>query len=992
MPIAVKTTFSQDGVFFAGEKLYCTITLTNTAPSVSAREHAELASSLSRMAVSGTPNGRQRQSVPNGNGISHGIHMHKSLPYPPLPHQLVHAHSAPTSHAGSPAPPMARTQHPAAAPPPMSSESRIDRPLQQQQQQQQQKPSSQPPQQLQPPHLQPLSPPSSNESSSLQSTSLDLRASSPFSAGSEGSSQPATGFSSGQPSVSSPVSDQQSPDESPNPDTTTTPDQALVSARSTFGPDAKSAMADAENTSDHEGQQQEEKQPAPASAPEDNQSVSGQEDDQVVSVQAPEAPTSPTSPSSSAPSDWTQIQSPGLLGLASYMYRSASFSSLASAFGLSGSEQQLQEGQSVHQSSTPQPVGYPIDEKKLPAPPPQDRGDAESRSSGTVLSTTEIKSPDAEQNQGAQPNSEAAQAAGGGPIGLGLEMQRSESVRTTDSSNLSKVEESNTVLQVSENDRHYHHHHRRQQSSAAASDTQSIADESDLFQTPRPSLDYSTRSSMQSIRGPLPYYPGHGSSLLPQRRSSVMSGYSSYSSLVPGVPTKLEHLLWGSVQIVGQFIVDGSFIRQQGFETLKSKTMYRPTGGAGGGAVGGGTLGAASVGSGSLADWRDRANANRLFPVFSTPPSILFVDLQLAPGESASYTYEIELPAGLPPSHRGKTIRLAYNLVLGVQRGSVHTPAKSVQLPFRLFNNISERGDRPEYDMMSPVVLYKDTAATGVVGQDIDTGSSCKRDINPNLARKQFQDYVDELMRHVKKPENGGVRDGGGHVDQQQQQQLGTSPSRTRELTRRESDAYKDEEAANHAQTCLDRIAVLARSPSSASFDICKNNVPVAKLSLVKTRFKLGENVVGVVSFLDAEIATYQIAVTLETVEAIDAAYSCRSAQQVAKLTKKVHAELHESCIDTKRTSFSLCIPPTATPEFKTSALTLKWYLRVEFITGPPDQPRFKLTSVDERRSQYQAVDILATESFDCSVPIAVYPTSFETGALFPSAMVFTLS
>ncbi|KAF9973693.1 hypothetical protein BGZ73_003026 [Actinomortierella ambigua] len=971
MPIAVKTTFSQDGVFFAGEKLYCTITFTNTAPSVTAREHAELATSLSRMAISNTPNGRPRPPASNGNGSNlgpNGAHIHKTRPYPPLPHQHLHAHSAPTSHAPSPAPPMARTQSPASSLP-MVSESRDEHP-QHPPQQQQQPPH---PQQVQQPHLQPMSPPSSSGSSTMQTTSLDIRAPSPFSAGSESSSQPATGFSSRQQSVSSPVSDQQSPDNSPNPGATMA-DQAPTLPATTLGTESKSG----EETAEYKGEQDQQQQQS-----ETSQSP-GQEEDQVVSVQAPEAPASLDQTSSPAPSDWTQIQSPGLLGLASYMYRSASFSSLASAFGLSASEQQKQqqEAELSNQMPIPQPVGYPFEDKKLPAPPPQDRGDAESRPSGTVLSTTEIKSPDADQNQSHLDKSTPQAEQGAAPIGLGLDMQRSESSRT-DASSMSKVEES-IVLQVSENDRH----HRRQQSSVA-SDTQSIADESDLFQTPRPSLDYSTRSSMQSVRGPLPYYPSHGSSLLPQRRSSVMSGYSSYSSLVPGVPTKMEHLLWGSVQIVGQFIVDGSFIRQQGFEALKSKTMYRPTGGAGGGAMGGGTLGAASVGSGSLADWRDRANANRLFPVFSTPPSILFVDLQLAPGESASYTYEIELPAGLPPSHRGKTIRLAYNLVLGVQRGSVHTPAKSVQLPFRLYNNISERGDRPEYDMMSPIVLYKDTAVTGVVGQDMDTGSSGKKDINPNLAQKQFQDYVDELMRNIKKPENGG---GGGSGGGDQQQSLGTSPSRTREITRRESDAYKDEEAAHHAQTCLDRIAVLARSPSSASFDICKNNVPVAKLSLVKTRFKLGENVVGVVSFQDADITTYQIAVTLETVEVIDVNYSCRSAQQVAKLTKKVHAELHESCIDTKRTSFSLCIPPTATPEFKTSALTLKWYLRVEFITGPPEQPRFKLMSVDERRSQYQAVETLATESFDCSVPIAVYPTSFETGALFPSAMVFTLS
>lgn len=120
-----------------------------------------------------------------------------------------------------------------------------------------------------------------------------------------------------------------------------------------------------------------------------------------------------------------------------------------------------------------------------------------------------------------------------------------------------------------------------------------------------------------------------------------------------------------------------------------------------------------------------------------------------------------------------------------------------------------------------------------------------------------------------------------------------------------------------------------------ASYDICKNNIPVAKLSLIKTRFKLGETVHGVISFTSREVPTYQISVTLETVEVIEPSYACRSAVQTSKLTKRVHAELHESCIDTMRTSFSLCIPPTATPEFKTSTRESRFTL-LEMYTRSP--------------------------------------------------------
>lgn len=43
------------------------------------------------------------------------------------------------------------------------------------------------------------------------------------------------------------------------------------------------------------------------------------------------------------------------------------------------------------------------------------------------------------------------------------------------------------------------------------------------------------------------------------------------------------------------------------------------------------------------------------------------------------------------------------------------------------------------------------------------------------------------------------------------------SPGHARELTRRESDAYKDEEAV-HSHTCLEKVALLSRSASSGEY------------------------------------------------------------------------------------------------------------------------------------------------------------------------------
>ncbi|KAI8644762.1 hypothetical protein BD408DRAFT_111870 [Parasitella parasitica] len=130
--------------------------------------------------------------------------------------------------------------------------------------------------------------------------------------------------------------------------------------------------------------------------------------------------------------------------------------------------------------------------------------------------------------------------------------------------------------------------------------------------TPRSSIDTflhpSPRSSMDSTAS---------------FRSSFQPNARRYSSS-PLKKTVSEHLLCGFAQVVGSFVADPSLINLSEFGPLKHHTMYNPQGGLGGG---GGLMVAKS----------DSMLDTRTLPVFSTPPSILFVDLDLAPGETKKY-------------------------------------------------------------------------------------------------------------------------------------------------------------------------------------------------------------------------------------------------------------------------------------------------------------------------------------------------------------------
>ena len=162
--------------------------------------------------------------------------------------------------------------------------------------------------------------------------------------------------------------------------------------------------------------------------------------------------------------------------------------------------------------------------------------------------------------------------------------------------------------------------------------------------------------------------------------------------------------MMGYAQITGDFMIDEALIHASEFDKVKSRGVV--SGKSGGGVVGvdaplsgpwGGlgsfrslTLGSffgASQPS-SLAEMRDRASSKTI-PVLSTPPSILFVDIRLLPGESRSFSYTFKLPRNLPPSHNGRALRISYSLVVTTQRpGQSAQHLSTAEIPFRLFSNL----------------------------------------------------------------------------------------------------------------------------------------------------------------------------------------------------------------------------------------------------------------------------------------------------------------
>ena len=232
-----------------------------------------------------------------------------------------------------------------------------------------------------------------------------------------------------------------------------------------------------------------------------------------------------------------------------------------------------------------------------------------------------------------------------------------------------------------------------------------ILSPSSINGTPRSSGEFYSMSNNSTETLASEYIPREKSRVV---HRPVHSRQASY--FAPAKASKPEVLMMGYGQITGSFTLDGSLVNQGPFEEVKRKGIVGGQGGGGVvrntatkresgllGSIGwgniGGSLGGLLGGTelSSIKETNDSPGA-RFIPILSTPQSILFVDLRLGPGESKSYNYSHPLPKGLPPSYKGRAIKVSYNLVVGTQRAANITQQHQVQradMPFRILPSVN---------------------------------------------------------------------------------------------------------------------------------------------------------------------------------------------------------------------------------------------------------------------------------------------------------------
>ncbi|KAF9738245.1 hypothetical protein PMIN01_03528 [Paraphaeosphaeria minitans] len=503
--------------------------------------------------------------------------------------------------------------------------------------------------------------------------------------------------------------------------------------------------------------------------------------------------------------------------------------------------------------------------------------------------------------------------------------------------------------------------------------------------TPRSSAEFYSQSNNSTETLASEYTVPQTARLLPrvfhQRRQSQL--------VPPNQRMQPEALMMGYAQVMGSFTLDGSLINQAPFEEVKRKGVV---GGQGGGGVVGvertkresglfGALGWSNIGESiggllgasepsSIREMRGIASSKTV-PLITTPQSILFVDLQLAPGDSRSYTYSFTLPRGLPPTHKGRSMKVVYHLTIGTQRpGSARDQqVKHVEIPFRVFGSVNSRGEMLGHDLMSPYIILRDQAKTSTVNPDSRNGSPGKKlSTQTSQDTANFNDFLEYVNNLLDRP--------------RQNSSLGLlSPTET--IPGGSSLPDEPQTMREAIDLAIMRSNLTGAANQSANrFEIARSGRRVAVIMLARPAYRLGETVSAVIDFTNADIPCYSMHVSLETCEKVDPAIALRSNASIYRVTRKVHASFSANALFAQRLSFSPTIPPSATPEFITSGVSLEWKIRVEFITprlvhedGEQAYWDDLLEEVEsgDRGVILAAAERLPAESFEVMVPVRVY-------------------
>ncbi|KIJ45183.1 hypothetical protein M422DRAFT_67326 [Sphaerobolus stellatus SS14] len=393
-------------------------------------------------------------------------------------------------------------------------------------------------------------------------------------------------------------------------------------------------------------------------------------------------------------------------------------------------------------------------------------------------------------------------------------------------------------------------------------------------------------------------------------------------------PPSTELLLYAYAQLQGSFTLDPISISSSA-ELVKLRDTLRRGSARGGGSLdlvagmnhagtrGSGLfsfLGSGAAGtptSGTFGPAPGTEEAEDSLPTLEMPSTLVAVDLALAPGESRTYTYTVNLPDHLPPTFKGRAFRFSYQLVVGTCRAATpFTPpsgslkdaerrrSRVMRVPIRVYNHVAIGQTTKPYDLLWPVMKRREKIEAKA--EELSRSKGAVKTIKRTGSLDNVKDYAKRLLA-------GDMDlDGEGPGEQNGEQRL---------------------------VGCREAVEIKTRNPKKLSYDVNRTGEKVAELTFVKSAYRLGETVLGVIEFNDehSRSKVLKMSAVLEVHERLPWSH---------EVVQRVLAQHHSSLVvDQRRVSFALDIPSDASPAFEilqgdSETGGLEWKLRLYLLVS----------------------------------------------------------
>ncbi|KAJ2726227.1 Golgi membrane exchange factor (Ric1p-Rgp1p) subunit [Coemansia sp. Benny D115] len=387
----------------------------------------------------------------------------------------------------------------------------------------------------------------------------------------------------------------------------------------------------------------------------------------------------------------------------------------------------------------------------------------------------------------------------------------------------------------------------------------------------------------------------------------------------------IERLAIGFAEVSGSLALAAAYVKPDQLDRLLSN---------------GGTGSAQTQGKkdhmpigGGLGGWvPSGGRAQKSVPLLICPPAVLFSELILAPGDSQTYSLRIQLPADLPPSFRGRTGCIAYDLVIVAKRDMLETSAHVARIPFRVLAYVSNDGNPGNFALERPIRMPPNSAQLTFH----ETASiATPRNSSPALVAAADEPPAQSAAPGVDAATTGGGGEfallAGSELLQAALQGVEADMRADRRSVHAlELDSDQQKTAAHEQSRRNIQAACQRRAP--VSFALSLGTHALAALWLPRRVYQLGDMVVGRVDLHAGSLRVYHVSVWLESVEAVNTKFASYGEAQTAELTRKVVAERHAFCRSNRSLGFSLATPPAAAASFMTDVVSSVWQLRVELI------------------------------------------------------------